>query len=102
MALLTRFAVIISMYQSSALISGYWAATSLHIFENLPSVFFIILALVTMATLVLPLFFAYSKAALAILSVPQSVVTLKSMGKNSRDLYALASQSVFALPCFSR
>ncbi len=39
-----------SMYQSSTSMPGYSAATSWHSAENMPSVFFMMLALVTTAT----------------------------------------------------
>ena len=89
-----------SMYQSSASMPGYSAATSWQISEKRPSVFFMMLALVTMATLVLPLFFAYSKAARAMRFVPGSVVTLKSMhslpGISTPRLPSTYSPSVFS------
>ena len=53
---------------------------------NMPSVFFMMLALVTMATLVLPFSRAYSKAARTMRRVPASVVTLKSMERSSQGL----------------
>ena len=96
-----RFAVIISIYQSSVLISGYSAATSCAMREKRPSVCFIMFALVTMATFFLPFCFAYSKAARAIRFVPDTVVTLKSIaisGVISRPLLPkMYSPSLFSL-----
>ena len=50
---------------------------------KLPSVFFMMLALVTMDTRFLPLLRANSKAARAMRRVPGRVVTLKSMASTS-------------------
>ena len=67
-----------SMYQSSVVMSGYFSPTAWHSFKNLPSVALMMLALVTMDTRVLWFFLAKSYASSAMRCVPSVVVMVKS------------------------
>ena len=74
------------MYQLSHSISGYRCAIWRPKSRNLPSVVLTIFAFVTTVTLVLPVRFAWAKAASIIRSDPWLVITRKSMPKSSVTL----------------
>ena len=82
----SSFAVIMSMYQASRVMSGYSWLMLWAMFRNLPSVVLTMFALVTTVTRLFPVRAACSNAARTIRSAPCVVMTRKSMARSAVTL----------------